>query len=65
MLLIGLWNTVLIALISILCGVVVGLMLAFMRLSPRMALRYPATAFIEFYRNTPPIIHFFWFFYAL
>ncbi|MBN8941699.1 MAG: amino acid ABC transporter permease [Rhizobiales bacterium] len=65
MLLVGLWNTVLIAAISILCGVVVGLMLAFMRLSPRMALRYPATAFIEFYRNTPPIIHFFWFFYAL
>src|SRR5689334_8156568 len=25
----------------------------------------PATAFVEFYRNTPPIVHFFWFFYAL
>lgn len=65
MLLVGLGNTVLIAVISILCGVVLGLVLAFLRLSPRMALRYPATAFIEFYRNTPPIIHFFWFFYAL
>src|SRR5262249_18559632 len=21
--------------------------------------------FVEFYRNTPPIVHFFWFFYAL
>jgi polar amino acid transport system permease protein len=65
MLVTGLWNTVLIALISIACGVVVGLVLAFMRLSPRRAFSLPAGAFVEFYRNTPPIIHFFWFFYAL
>jgi len=36
-----------------------------MRLSPNRWLRAPATAFVEFYRNTPPIVHFFWFFYAL
>lgn len=65
MLLLGLRNTVEIAVISIVLGVAVGLVLALMRLSPRKALRYPATAFIEFYRNTPPIVHFFWFFYAL
>jgi polar amino acid transport system permease protein len=65
MLLVGLVNTIKIALISIVIGVAVGLVLAFMRLSPRRLVRYPATAFIEFYRNTPPIVHFFWFFYAL
>jgi polar amino acid transport system permease protein len=65
MLLVGLVNTIKIALISIVIGVSVGLVLAFMRLSPRWPIRYPATAFIEFYRNTPPIVHFFWFFYAL
>lgn len=65
MLLVGLVNTIKIALISIVIGVAVGLVLAFMRLSPRWLIRYPATAFIEFYRNTPPIVHFFWFFYAL
>ena len=65
MLLVGLVNTIKIALISIVIGVAVGLVLAFMRLSPRRLLLYPATAFIEFYRNTPPIVHFFWFFYAL
>jgi polar amino acid transport system permease protein len=65
MLLVGLRNTIEIALVSIVCGIGLGLVLAFMRLSPRRLLKFPATAFIEFYRNTPPIIHFFWFFYAL
>jgi polar amino acid transport system permease protein len=65
MLVLGLVNTIKIAIISIVIGVAVGLVLAFMRLSQRRLVRYPATAFIEFYRNTPPIVHFVWFFYAL
>jgi polar amino acid transport system permease protein len=65
MLLVGLAGTVKIALISIVLGVIVGAILASMRLSPNKLLRAPATAFVEFYRNTPPIVHFFWFFYAL
>src|SRR5512138_2375799 len=65
LLLVGLLGTVKIALISIVLGVVVGALLAAMRLSPKRWLRAPATAFVEFYRNTPPIVHFFWFFYAL
>jgi polar amino acid transport system permease protein len=65
MLLVGLANTVKIAAISIILGIAVGLALAFMRLSGRRTLNLPAIAFIEFYRNTPPIVHFFWFFYAL
>ena len=65
LLLVGLVGTVKIALISIVLGVLVGIVLALMRLSPRVWLRAPATAFVEFYRNTPPIVHFFWFFYAL
>ncbi|MBY3217696.1 amino acid ABC transporter permease [Rhizobium laguerreae] len=65
LLLIGLTNTIKISAISIVLGVVVGLILAFLKLSPRRYLSLPATAFIEFYRNTPPIIHFFWFYYAL
>lgn len=61
----GLLNTLKIAGISIVFGLIVGLALALMRLSPKALLRGPSTAFIEFYRNTPPIVHFFWFFYAL
>jgi polar amino acid transport system permease protein len=65
MLLAGLGNTLKIAAVAILFGLALGLLLAVMRLSRRAALRAPAIAFIEFYRNTPAIVHFFWFFYAL
>ena len=65
MLLIGLFGTVKIAVISIVLGVVVGMLVALLRLSSNPWASKPAGAFIEFYRNTPPIIHFFWFFYAL
>ena len=65
MLLIGLVGTVKLAAVSIVLGVIVGFIVALMRLSHRRVLRSPATAFVEFYRNTPPIVHFFWFFYAL
>ena len=65
LLLIGLAGTIKIAVISIVLGVLVGMVLALMRLSHNGWVRVPATAFVEFYRNTPPIVHFFWFFYAL
>ena len=65
MLLLGLAGTVKIALISIVLGVIVGFAVALMRMASNPWLRKPATAFVEFYRNTPPIVHFFWFFYAL
>ncbi|MBN8190270.1 amino acid ABC transporter permease [Salipiger thiooxidans] len=65
MLALGLLNTVKIATVSIVLGVLVGLVLAMMRLSTRKWLNIPSLVFIEFYRNTPPIVHFFWFFYAL
>lgn len=65
MLVVGLLGTVKLALVSIVLGVVIGFTIALMRLSHRRLLHAPATAFVEFYRNTPPIVHFFWFFYAL
>jgi polar amino acid transport system permease protein len=65
LLLAGLVGTVEIAVLSIVLGVIVGVGIALMRLSKRRWMRWPASAFVEFYRNTPPIVHFFWFFYAL
>lgn len=61
----GLANTVWLSVWSIAIGLGVGLTLAMMRLSPSRWLSIPATAIIEFYRNTPPLVHFFWFFYGL
>lgn len=65
MLLTGLAGTIKLAAISITLGVIVGLFVSLMKMSPKKALNIPANAFIEFFRNTPPIVHFFWFFYAL
>ena len=65
MLLVGLLGTVKLAAVAIVFGVVIGFTVALLRMSYRPALHVPATAFVEFYRNTPPIVHFFWFFYAL
>ncbi|GAA5236776.1 amino acid ABC transporter permease [Verticiella sediminum] len=65
MFLTGLWGTFRIAAVSIVLGVVFGAVLATMRLSARRALRLPALWITEFYRNTPPLVHFFWAYYAL
>ena len=61
----GALGTLKIAAVAILLGVVIGAVVATMRLSGRRGLRYPALGFTEFYRNTPPLLHFFWAFYAL
>jgi polar amino acid transport system permease protein len=61
----GLANTVWLSVWSIVISLAVGLLLAMMRLSLSRWLSIAATAIIEFYRNTPPLVHFFWFFYGL
>ena len=65
MLLAGFVGTLKIAAVAIAMGVVLGIVLAALRLSGRRWLALPALWFIEFYRNTPPLVHFFWAFYAL
>lgn len=61
----GLANTLKLSALGLAGGLAVGLLLALMRLSGRRALAWPAIAIIEFFRNTPPLVHFFWIFYAL
>ncbi|MBC5767823.1 amino acid ABC transporter permease [Ramlibacter albus] len=61
----GLYGTVSIACVAVLIGLVAGGVLAAMRLSRTKWLRWPAAFYIDFYRNTPGIVHFFWFYYAL
>ncbi|WP_431283609.1 amino acid ABC transporter permease [Humitalea sp. 24SJ18S-53] len=61
----GLLGTLRLAGTAIGLGVALGLVLALMRLSPRRLLRWPGTVFVEFYRNTPALVHFFWFYFAM
>lgn len=61
----GLGNTLWLSGWSILLGIALGLVLALLRLSASRLLSIPALAVIEFYRNTPPLVHFFWYFFGL
>ncbi|WP_295536926.1 amino acid ABC transporter permease [uncultured Pseudacidovorax sp.] len=61
----GMLGTFRIAAVAIAMGVLIGAVLASMRLTKTRWLQWPALWFTEFYRNTPPLVHFFWAFYAL
>jgi His/Glu/Gln/Arg/opine family amino acid ABC transporter permease subunit len=61
----GLANTVLFCSISILCGFILAIVVALLRLSRRAALRLPALWFIEVIRNTPFLVQAFMIYFAL
>jgi polar amino acid transport system permease protein len=61
----GLINTLKLTGLSLVGGLVIGFGLALARLLGPRVLAWPAIAVIEFFRNTPPLVHFFWIFYAL
>ncbi|NTF91249.1 amino acid ABC transporter permease [Agrobacterium rhizogenes] len=61
----GLGNTLLLSAASIVAGLCFGIVLVLMRLSSNKPISIVGTAIIEFYRNTPPLVHFFWYFYGL
>jgi polar amino acid transport system permease protein len=61
----GLGNTLWLSGWSIGLGMVLGLGLALLRLSRSRIASIAALAVIEFYRNTPPLVHFFWYFFGL
>ena len=61
----GLLNTLKVTGAALAFGVPLGLVLALMRLSPRRLLSWPASAVIEVFRTTPPLVQLFWFFFAL
>lgn len=65
LLLAGLGQTLLLSVCGIAVGVALGGLFAAMRLSGRRPLIWAALAYTEFYRYTPPLVHFFWFFYGL
>jgi polar amino acid transport system permease protein len=61
----GLGNTLWLSGWSILLGLALGLALALLRLSRSRIASVAALVVIEFYRNTPPLVHFFWYFFGL
>ena len=63
---IGVLNTLLVSLIGIVLATVLGFLIGMARLSPNWLLRQIATVYIEVFRNIPPLLQiFFWYFAIL
>jgi polar amino acid transport system permease protein len=61
----GLENTLKVTGMALVCGLVLGLVLALLRLSRQRWSSWPAGFVIEVFRTTPPLVQLFWFFFAL
>ena len=61
---VGLQGTVTVFAITVVLGLGLGLFMGMLRYAHNPALRWPATAFVEFFRNTPVLVQIIWFYYA-
>ncbi len=64
-LLVGVAGTLRIFAICLVVGLSLGLVIGLGRHSRRPWLYFPATAFVEFFRNTPVLVQILWFYFAL
>ena len=62
---IGAKNTVLLALLAVVIGVLIGMLLAVCRISKNRPIRFLATAYVEFIRGTPLLVQLFIIYYGL
>ena len=64
-LLMGALGTLHLFAISLVCGLGLGLIVGIGRYARSRLLYWPATAFVEFFRNTPVLVQILWFYFAL
>jgi len=64
-LLAGAAGTLRIFAICIVAGLAFGLLVGLARTSQRRWIDWPASAFVEFFRNTPVLVQILWFYFAL
>lgn len=61
---IGLQNTLILGSVCLVLGLFFGLFVGAARFSGKPWLYYPATVFVEIFRNTPVLVQIMWFFFA-
>ena len=61
----GFWTTVELAVVCVLSSVVIGIVGAWMQNQPNRFLRILVQGYIQFFRNTPPLIQLMFFYFAL
>ncbi len=64
-LLTGLWVTVQLSVVCVILSVIIGLGGAWLQKSPYKAVRYLVQGYIQFFRNTPPLVQLLFFYFAL
>ncbi len=64
LLLVGLGNTIRLGVLCLVVGLTAGLFVGAARYSRNRLINWPATAFIEVFRNTPALVQIMWFFFA-
>lgn len=62
---IGLLNTLLVSVLGIVLATILGFILGVARLSPNWLIRQLATIYIETFRNIPPLLQIFFFYFAV
>ncbi|WP_423906910.1 amino acid ABC transporter permease [Candidatus Spongiihabitans sp.] len=61
----GLWVTLKLAVICVISSVVIGLAGAWFQRSPHKTVRHLVQGYIQFFRNTPPLVQLLFFYFAL
>ena len=61
----GFWTTIELAVVCVLSSVVIGIVGAWMQNQPNRFLRILVQGYIQFFRNTPPLIQLLFFYFAL
>ena len=61
----GLWTTIQLSVVCVILSVVIGIAGAWLQGSPLKVLRYIVAGYIQFFRNTPPLIQLLFFYFAL
>lgn len=64
LLLTGLGNTLKLAVVCLILGLLLGLPVGLARHARSLWLRWPATLLVELFRNTPVLVQMMWFFFA-
>jgi len=64
LLLIGLKNTIILAVLCLALGLFFGLFVGAARYSGKVVFNWPATAFVEVFRNIPVLVQIMWFYFA-
>ena len=61
----GLWLTIQISVLGLIGAMVLGTVVALFRIGPIVPLRWIGAAYVEFFRNTPLVVHLFFLFLGL